>query len=147
MSEKKQLDIQHVLDNLILEWKPFPAEFQALSSSKKSEYLHQQGFSSFHDLLSHILAWWEEAIKIINSILDLEELPRKEYDIDAFNTAALEHFKEWTEEDLLIHFENIRKAMVTMVVEFQPEGFDNTRINGWLDACLIEHYLDHKIPK
>ena len=147
MSEKKQLDIQHVLDNLRLEWKPFPAEFQALSSPKKSEYLRQQGFASFHDLLSHILAWWEEAIKIINSIMDMEELPRKEYDIDEFNSTAMEHFKEWTEEDLLIHFENIRKALMNMAVEFSPTGLDNPRIKGWLVACLIEHYQEHKINK
>ena len=147
MSKKKQLDIQYVLNNLRLEWKPFPAEFKALSSVKKHEYLHQQGFASFHDLLSHILAWWEESIKIINSIMDLEELPQKEYDIDAFNKSAMEHFKEWTEEDLLIHFENIRNALVTMVVEFPPEGLDNPRINGWLDACLIEHYQEHKISR
>ena len=145
MSKKKQLDVQQILDNLKFEWKPYPEQFHALSSSKKSEFLQRQGFASFHDLLAHVLAWWEEAIKIINSILDLEELPRKEYDIDAFNTASMEHFKDWTEEDLLIHFENIRNALMTMVVEFPPEGMDNRRISGWLDACLIEHYQEHKI--
>ncbi|HKZ44755.1 MAG TPA: hypothetical protein VJZ78_06930 [Anaerolineales bacterium] len=147
MSAGKQLETQQLLDNLRTEWKPFPDRFHELTPSQRSEYLQQQGFGSFHDLLAHILAWWEEAIKIINSILDLEELPRREYDLDVFNAAAIEHFKIWSENDLLIHFDNICNALVTMLVELPDKGLENPRINGWLDACLLEHYQEHKIPE
>jgi hypothetical protein len=146
MSIRNQIETQQLLDNLRSEWKFFPARFHDLTPSKKSDFLQQQGFDSFHDLLAHILAWWEETIKIINSILDFEELPEKDYDIDAFNAAAIEHFKDWSEEDLLLHFSNIRKALVTMVVDFPPGGLDNSRISDWLDSNLIEHYQEHKTP-
>ena len=147
MASSKLLETRQLLDNLESEWKPFPSLFQELTAKEKADYLQKQGYSSFHDLLAHITAWWQEAINIVNSILDLDEMPRKEYDIDAFNADALLHFKNWKDEDLLIHFENLRQSLVTLVVELPQAGLHNPRINSWLDACLVEHYEEHKITE
>lgn len=143
--QEKHLTCQELLDNLRKDWKSFPGRFNQLPAESQADYLRKQGYSSFHDLLAHILAWWEEAIKIVNSILDNMELPRKEYDIDAFNAATLEHFRSWKEGDLLIHFENIRQSLVTLVVELPESGLKNHRINGWLNACVVEHFEEHDI--
>jgi len=139
------LTCQELLDNLRKDWKAYPGRFNQLSPESQAAFLKSQGYVSFHDLLAHILAWWEEAFKIINSILDNMELPRKEYDIDAFNAAALEHFRSWKEADMLIHFENIRQSLVTLVVDLPESGLHNPRINGWLNACLVEHFQEHDI--
>jgi len=144
--QEKQLTCQELLDNLSKDWKTFPGRFKQLPSDHQADYLQKQGYSSFHDLLAHILGWWEEAIKIVNSILDNLEMPRKKYDIDAFNAATLEHFRSWKEEDLLIHYENIRQSLVTLVVDLPENGLKNHRINGWLNACLVEHLEEHNIP-
>ena len=147
MASRKQLETRQLLDNLESEWKPFPSLFQELTAQEKADYLQKQGYSSFHDLLAHITAWWQEAINIVNSILDLDEMPRKEYDIDAFNADALLHFKNWKDEDLLIHYENLHQSLVTLVFELPQAGLHNPRINSWLDACLVEHYEEHKITE
>jgi hypothetical protein len=148
MSDSKApLTCQELLDNLRKDWKTFPARFSQLTPENKVAYLKTQGYESFHDLLAHILAWWEEACKIVNSILDNMEMPRKEYDLDAFNAEALKHFRSWKESDLLIHFENVRNSMVTMVVDLPESGLQNSRINSWLNACIVEHFHEHDIPK
>jgi hypothetical protein len=146
MSDKAtSLTSQQVMDNLRKDWKNYPDRFSRLDPGQQAAFLKEQGYESFHDLLAHILAWWEEAIKIINSVLDLKEIPGKEYDIDAFNAAALDRFRTWKDADVLIHFENVRKGLVSMVVDLPESGFQNRRINSWLDACLVEHFLTHDI--
>ncbi len=141
------LTCQELLDNLHIDWKTYPERFDQLSPDGQAAFLKSQGYESFHDLLAHILAWWEEAVKIINSILDNMEFPRKEYDVDTFNSAALEHFQSWKETDLLIHFENVRQSLLTLVVELPESGLLNPRINGWLKACVVEHFQEHDIPE
>ena len=101
--QERQLTCQELLDNLRQDWKTFPERFKQLSSNDQAAFLKSQGYENFHDLLAHIVGWWEEAAKIVNSILDNMELPKKKYDIDAFNAATIEHFKTWKEADLLIH--------------------------------------------
>jgi len=145
--QEKHLTSQELLDNLRKDWKAFPGLFTQLSPERQAAFLESQGYASFHDLLAHILTWWEEASKIVISILDNMELPRKEYNVDAFNAAALEHFRTWKETDLLIHFENVRQSLVTLVVDLPESGLQNPRINGWLKACVVEHYQEHKISE
>jgi DNA-binding ferritin-like protein (Dps family) len=141
------LTSQQLLDNLQKDWKAFPERFNALTPEQRSAYLKTQGYDSLHDLLAHILAWWEEAVKIVNSILDNMELPRKEYDIDAFNKSAIDHFQTWKDEDMLIHFENVRQSLVNLIVDLPESGLHNSRINGWLKACVVEHFQEHVISE
>ena len=145
--QEKHLNRQELLDNLCKDWKTYPERFNQLTPDRQAAFLKSQGYESFHDLLAHILAWWEEADKIVTSILDNMELPRKEYDINAFNAAALEHFQSWQEADMLIHFENVRQSLLTLVVEIPENGLVNPRINGWLKACVVEHFNEHDISE
>ena len=145
--QETPLTCQQLLDNLRKDWKAYPDRFNKLDPDRQAAFLKEQGYDSFHDLLAHILAWWEETIKIVNSILDLMEMPRKEYDIDAFNAAALEHYRGWKDGDLLVHFENLRQALVTLVVDLPESGLQNRRVNGWLNASLVEHFQEHGISK
>ena len=145
--QEKHLTRQELLDNLCKDWKTYPERFNQLTPDRQAAFLKSQGYESFHDLLAHILAWWEEADKIVTSILDNMELPRKEYDINAFNAAALEHFQSWQEADMLIHFENVRQSLLTLVVEIPESGLVNPRINGWLKACVVEHFKEHDISE
>jgi hypothetical protein len=145
MSEETHLTSRDLLDNLEKDWKDYPARFNRLSPGGQAAFLKAQGYASLHDLLGHILAWWEEALKIVNSILDMEELPRKEYDEDAFNAAAVEHFRTWTDSDLMIHYENLRQALISLVADLPEGGLENVRIHGWLKACLVEHFHTHAL--
>jgi hypothetical protein len=134
--QETTLTCQQLLDNLNRDWKEYPGHFNQLDPDQQAAFLKEQGYASFHDLLAHILAWWEEAIKIVQSILDLEEIPRREYDIDDFNAAALDRFRTWKETDL-----------ISLVVDLPEGGLQNKRINDWLNACLVDHFHAHAILK
>lgn len=144
-NEQPVITIQMVLDNLETDWKTYPKTFFSLDDAARSTFLSTQGYTSFHDLLAHILAWWEEAIMVIDSILDLREIPSKEYDLDAFNAAAIEKYKSWSEDDLLIHFENLRQQLIDLVADLPPDSLSNKRISSWLDGCLLDHYKVHRV--
>lgn len=142
---KKPLTRQGVISTLEVDWKAFPAKFKSMDDSQKKVYLSSQGFTSLTDLLAHVIAWWEEAYKVVRSIIDLEELPQKEYDIDAFNAAAIKHYQKWSEADLLKHYENVRFALLELMAEIPADGLENKRIRGWLNACIVEHFESHAI--
>lgn len=139
------ITMQQVLDNLNKDWKTYPERFNAMDPDRQVTFLKKQGYDSLHDLLAHIIAWWQEAIQIVNSIIDLQELPKKEYNLDEFNSAAIERFRNWQDADLMIHYENLRQALIDLVAELPENGLNNTRINFWMNACVVEHFHTHDI--
>jgi len=143
--KESTLTCQQLLDNLNKDWEAYPDRFNNMDPDRQVAFLKKQGYASFHDLLAHIITWWEEALKIVDAIIDMEKLPRKEYDIDAFNAAAIEHYRNWKDADLQIHFENLRQALVSLVVDLPENGLDNHRVNNWLNACLVEHFHTHDL--
>jgi len=146
MSEDRStITTQMLLDNLDSDWKTYQQAFLKLDEPARKLFLSTQGYASFHDLLAHILAWWEEAVLVIASILEMRELPQKEYDLDAFNEVAIEKYRSWTEADLQIQFENLRQELINLVADLPPDSLSNKRIRGWLDACLLDHYKVHRI--
>lgn len=136
---------QQVLHCLREEWGHYRTRFESLSPAEQTAFLQQQGYETFHDLLAHICAWWEEGLKIIHSVLENEEQPRRDYDIDAFNAAAVEHFRPWSQEELLFHFENLRQNWIALVSEIPEEAFSHRRIASWLKAVILKHAEEHKI--
>jgi hypothetical protein len=145
MSAKKPLTQKELLEALQEEWGQYIARFHRMTPTAQVAFLEKQGYARFHDLLAHICAWWEEALKIVTSILDNQELPKREYDIDAFNAQALKDFKGWTEDDLVAHFENLRESLLDLVADLPPAAFSHPRIATWLGSCVVEHAEEHKI--
>jgi hypothetical protein len=143
--DKTTITCQQLLDNLNKDWKTYPERFLKLDPDQQANFLKEQGYDSFHDLLAHIIAWWQEAIKIIDAIMDMEEPQRKEYNIDDFNSAAIERYRNWKDTDLMFHFENSREALINLVAELPENGLNNKRINNWLNACVVEHFHTHDI--
>jgi len=145
MSKEIKLTRQMLLDCLQEEWGQYIAAYQRLSSDEQHAFLERQGYPSLHDLLAHICAWWEEGLQIVTSILDNAELPKREYDVDAFNVEAIRRFETWTQDDLLAHYENLREAWLDLVAELPENAYDNRRIAGWMHAVVTEHAEEHKI--
>ncbi|MGC8856042.1 MAG: hypothetical protein ACP5QU_04510 [Anaerolineae bacterium] len=56
------------------DWGKYRACFESLSVAEQAAFLQRQGYATFHDLLAHICAWWEEGLKVIHSILENEPL-------------------------------------------------------------------------
>lgn len=135
-----------VLDMLENEWSTYIEEFQSLGPDKQREFLGEQGFENFHDLLAHIVGWWEEGARIINGILDSPSFTWESHDVDSFNVELTHKFSSWSDEDLFQHFENVRLALVDLVKRLPEDAFLNTDIEGWLADDIVIHYDEHPIP-
>ena len=135
-------EVIHVLEG---GWGVYVNQFNALSPEAQAAFLQKQGFETFHDLLAHIIGWWEEGLWVMTGILDDPSFTWEERDTDAFNRELIEKFRSWSDEDLLLHYENVREAMLHLVADLPENALDNKDIHGWLYADVIEHLEDHRI--
>jgi hypothetical protein len=128
------------------DWATYIEDFQRLEPEKRQEFLSTQGFHTFHDLLAHIIGWWEEGARIINGILDSPSFTWQNPDVDSFNKELIKKFSSWSDDDLFKHYESLRLALIDLV-ERLPEGaFLNKDIESWLADDVVEHYDEHPIP-
>lgn len=134
------------LDMLENEWSEYVDRFQRLDAEKQKEFLSKQGVESFHDMLAHIIGWWEEGARIITGILDTPGFQWTDVNVDQFNLILTKKFASWSDEDLLKHFEIVRLALIEMVAELPDDAFLNKDIEDWLSADVVEHFDDHFIP-
>ncbi len=135
-------DVMHVLQE---GWREYIKQFNALSSDEQVVFLQKEGFASFHDLLAHVIGWWEEGLWIITGILDNPSFTWEGRDTDAYNVELIEKFRSWREEDLLLHYENVREALLNLVADLPENALANEDIREWLYADVIEHLEEHKI--
>ena len=143
MAEFTLREVIHVLEE---GWGVYVRQFNALSSEEQAAFLEKQGFERFHDLLAHVIGWWEEGLRIITGILDDPSFTWEDRDVDAYNRELIEKFRSWSEEDLLLHYENVREAFLNLVADLSEDALANEDIHYWLKEDVITHLEDHKIP-
>ena len=134
-----------VIDMLENEWETYIEDFNGLDAEKQTEFLSKQGFQSFHDLLAHIVGWWEEGARIITGILNNPGFTWESHDTDAFNTELTEKYSTWSDDDLFKHYESVRVAMMNLTANLPDDFFLNKDIEGWLRDDVVEHYNEHEI--
>ena len=134
------------LDVLQHEWSEYVERFNRLDPEKQKEFLSKQGVESFHDLLAHIVGWWEEGARIIKGILETPEFKWDDHDVDRFNAMLRRKFEAWSDDDLLEYFEIMRLILIEMVAGLPEAAFLNKDIEHWLAADVVEHYDEHPIP-
>lgn len=142
MQEFTLRDVMRVLEE---GWGGYIKQFNRLSPEERAAFLKKEGFANFHDLLAHVIGWWEEGLWIITGILDDPSFTWKERDIDAYNLELIEKFRSWGEEDLLLHYENVREALLDLVADLPENALANEDIRYWLYEDVIEHLEDHRI--
>jgi hypothetical protein len=133
------------VDMLENEWSQYVEDFKRLDGEKQKEFLSKQGVDSFHDMLAHIIGWWEEGARIIQGILDSPGFTWVDPEVDSFNVMLKGKFASWSEDDLLQHFDSIRLALIEMVAKLPEDAFRNRDIEDWLAADVVQHYDDHPI--
>jgi hypothetical protein len=141
-----QFTLRQVMRTLEEGWGEYVRQFQSLPPAVQADFLNRQGFESFHDLLGHIIGWWEEGLRIITGILDVPSFTWEEHDTDAFNQELVAKFRSWREADLLLHYENVREALLDLVADLPENALANEAIRDWLYADVIEHLEDHRLP-
>ena len=135
-----------VIDMLKNDWATYIEDFQRLEPEKQQEFLSIQGFHTFHDLLAHIIGWWEEGARVINGILDSPSFTWQNPDVDSFNRELIEKFSSWSEDDLFKHYESLRLALIDLVQRLPEDAFLNKDIESWLADDVVERYDEHPIP-
>ena len=135
-----------VLDMLKNDWRTYIDDYDRLEPEKQKEFLSKQGFENFHDLLAHIIGWWEEGARIINGILASPSFTWEDHDVDGFNRELTEKFSAWSDDDLFKHYESLRLALIDLVERLPEDAFRNKDIEGWLAEDVVEHYDEHPIP-
>lgn len=134
-----------LLDILQNEWATYEADFNQLDDEKKNEFLAKQGFGNFHDLLAHIIGWWEEGIRVVNGILNTPNFTWRDPQVDAFNLELIKKYSTWSHADLLAHYEAVRSAMMELVMKMPENALLNPDIESWLASDVVHHYEDHII--
>jgi hypothetical protein len=133
------------LDILENEWATYVVDFDQLDEEGKKEFIGKQGFGNFHDLLAHIIGWWEEGARIVDGILNEPGFTWQDPPTDAFNLELTGKYSAWSNADLLSHYENTRMAMITLVEKTPDDAFLNPNIEGWLSADIVQHYDGHAV--
>lgn len=134
-----------VLDMLENDWISYLDDFQRLEPGKQNEFLSKQGFDTFHDLLAHIIGWWEEGARIINGILDSPSFTWQDHDVDSFNRELTQKFSAWSDDDLFKHYESLRLALIDLVKRLPKDAFFNKDIESWLVDDVVHHYDEHAV--
>jgi hypothetical protein len=135
-----------VIDVLENDWAAYIEDFNRLAPDKQKEFLAKQGFENFHDLLAHVIGWWEEGARIIMGILDSPAFTWQDPETDSFNTELVEKYSTWSDDNLYKHFETVRMALIGLISELPEDAFINKDIENLLIADVIEHYDEHPIP-
>jgi len=136
---------EQTLSDLQDGWATYVERFHKLSPEAQVQFLKEQGYARFADLLGHVTAWWEEGEKAIQGVVKDPGYRWESYDIDAFNARAVERFSGLDEPTVVNSFELARISFTALVSSLSDEAFNNKKISGWLYADVIEHLQDHDI--
>jgi hypothetical protein len=133
------------VDTLENEWGAYVDDFNRLDNEKKKEFPGKQGVENFHDMLAHVIGWWDEGGRIITGILIDPNFKWQDQDTDAFNLELTAKYKNVSDADVLAEFENKRKDLIKLVNELPEEAFANRDIEGWLAADVVGHFDEHSV--
>ncbi|RIK28997.1 MAG: hypothetical protein DCC56_14130 [Anaerolineae bacterium] len=133
------------MDLLKNEWAEYVEEFNNLGEEKQKEFLTKQGFESFHDLVAHVIGWWEEGAHIISGIVEKPGFTWESRDTDAFNLELTKKYATWSDDELFKHYERVRTVMYELTASLPADAFQNYDIEGWLNDDVVGHYDEHAI--
>ena len=135
-----------IMDLLNYEWATYIEDFNRLDDDTKKEFLSEQGFNDFHELIAHIIGWWEEGARIIAGIMDSPSFKWEDPDTDEFNRELVKKYSTWSQDDLFAHFKAVRVAMLDLAADLPNDAFLNKDIESWLSDDVVGHYDEHPIP-
>ena len=136
---------QRTLEYLEMEWGSYVDRFNRLPKAEGEQRLSRTGYASMHDLLAHVLAWWEEGMRIVTAIAEGRAFERRMYDFDSFNAEAVARYRAWEEAEFMAHLEANRQKMSADLRSMEEAVFENRRVKAWLEAVVIQHAREHRL--
>ena len=144
VSENRQYSRQDLLTTVEKGWKHFLPQLKKLSEEGQAQYAQEQGFSRVRDVLVHIFVWWEHSMQRTPLVMSGQLVPPT--DVDAFNVAMVEQYKQWTREAVEEKFAMVLTTFEQFLINVPETALENKRIQLWLRIDAINHYEDHCLP-
>jgi hypothetical protein len=136
---------EQILTSLHTDWGTFVERFQRLSPEAQAAYLQQQGYARFADLLAHVIAWWQEGLAAIPTMLSDPAYISSDQDVDQFNAQAVERLRDLNESAIIAIFSDLRRQWIEIVNDLPAEAFQDEKINWRLHIEIIGHYAEHRL--
>ena len=137
---------KELIDSLEREWGTYVQRYRALSEDEQANFVKEQGYARFADILAHFIAWWEEGIKALERMPGDPDYQSPEYGVDEFNARALERFSAAGEDAVIQVFEDLRLSMLRLVKGLPESAFQERRICDRLHIEILGHMEEHKFP-
>jgi len=136
---------EQLLESLHADWCTFVQRYQRLSPEARATYLRQQGYARFADLLAHIIAWWQESLMAMPTMMSNPAYTSPDHDVDQFNAQAVNRFRDLSESAVIAIFEDLRQQWVDLVSGLPAEAFQNEKTANRLHIELIGHFDEHRL--
>jgi hypothetical protein len=140
------VDRRQLLNRLDTAWEGFQASYAGLSDSE----LLKPGVTgawSVRDILAHVTAWEEEALKYLPLILEGGKPPRYSVTyggIDAFNARMTEQKSGLSLAEVLAQQDETHQRLIALVQSVPEEEFTReTRFRRRLRLDTYRHYPTH----
>jgi len=134
-----------VINNLTNDWTEYIKGIETLSDDMKRPYLKRQGFTTDIALISHIIAWWDDAYKNIEQMKKDLQYKSPDQDADTFNAEVVKRSAHKSITEVLPEFEEARKRLLRLVESLDEGNIENNEIQKELFWNITNHYKGHKI--
>jgi hypothetical protein len=135
-----------LIDTLENGWGTYVARFNALSTQEQADFLARQGYATLADLLGHVTAWWERALRELHEMLADPQHRAEDVDVDTFNAAAVERFRAFDPAVTIQAYENMREMMVDLVKNLPETALEDEYIRDRLSIEVVGHLDEHIFP-
>lgn len=140
------MDRRRLLERLDTAWEAFKASYGGMSDSQLLEP-GVTGAWSVRDILAHVTAWEEEALKYLPLILEGGKPPRYSVTyggIDAFNARMTEQKSGLSLAEVLAQQDETHKRLIALVQSVPEDQFAReTRFRRRLRLDTYGHYPQH----
>jgi hypothetical protein len=133
-----------VFKTLETDWGSYVEKIQALPPLERQAFVERQGYRRLADLLAHVIAWWEEGLPAIDALIADPQWVTPDYEVDAFNAAAVARFASWDEGAVIALFEKRRREWVELVERIPEEAWQIPDLGKRVEIEIIGHYGGHR---
>lgn len=137
---------QQIIDHIESRWAEFNRSLEGFNESQMNQPGPDGGWS-IKDILAHVRAWEEEALKALLIIVEGKRLPRYKDlygGINAFNAMIHEKNKDLPLDKALKQLEETHNKLLGYLQSIPEDQFDGrTRFRRRLAADTYNHYPEH----
>lgn len=117
-----------------------------MPAQQQEDWVRAQGYARVQDLLAHMVAWYDEAVRLVPRMLSGEKAPFGYKSVDAFNAVATERYRDHTRAQVEVEYVRARDAFDALLAGLSPEALEHERAYEWLYLTGVEHYEEHRLP-